>query len=36
MNLELIDPEGSWTTLEPIKRAYAEAKNSLRRSKAQA
>ncbi len=36
MNLELIDPEDSWTTLEPVKRAYAEAKNSLRRSKSQA
>ncbi len=36
MNLELIDPEGSWTTLEPIKRAYAEAKDALKLSKVQA
>ena len=32
MNLELIDPEGTWTTLEPIKRAYVEAKSALKSS----
>lgn len=32
MNLELIDAEDGWTTLEPINRAYAEAKSSLKPS----